>query len=393
MESYIIRSELNYHKADYGQCYYSYASGVNVCEIYPFKTMTSFVSILNKNNSGKKITIKKIIAYNNDNGGNVSGVPKLIMAKATSINGGYPVSPIKLNSANSNVESGILVKKYSTSTQGNVLKRIGFTPIHTAQVFTYDFRHIGGHKLASGRVYSGNTNNAATPIILQYGEGISLKSIQNHYSENVKINITVRDQGNGGFGTVIYSIDTNVVKNYDIFSIHNNESGKSIEIVNIDIDFKIPLNANQGGASDTNQAAGVLSVCKICGTTENTGDVIVPIKMNSTNTLGDSGIEIKEFARSTLQDQSGFGVSTLPAIHRISSHYNTELGTIGWERMIPISEIKSNKFTPIILNEGEGIGVFPEIVPVGGINDLIIEYTIEEVSAPAAGGETGYAYA
>lgn len=212
MESYIIRSELNYHKADYGQCYYSYASGVNVCEIYPFKTMTSFVSILNKNNSGKKITIKKIIAYNNDNGGNVSGVPKLIMAKATSINGGYPVSPIKLNSANSNVESGILVKKYSTSTQGNVLKRIGFTPIHTAQVFTYDFRHIGGHKLASGRVYSGNTNNAATPIILQYGEGISLKSIQNHYSENVKINITVRDQGNGGFGTVIYSIDTNVVK-------------------------------------------------------------------------------------------------------------------------------------------------------------------------------------
>lgn len=392
MESYIIRRELNYHKADYGQCYYSYASGVNVCEIFPFITMSSFVSILNKKSSGKKITINNIIAYNNDNGGSVSGVPKLIMAMATSIQGGYSVSPIKLNSADANVEAGILVKKFSTSTQGNVLKRIGFSPTHTAQVFTYDYRHIGGHKLASGRVYSGKTNSAETPIILNYGEGISLKSIQNHYSENVKINITVRDPGNGGFGTVIYSIETNVVKNYDIFSIHNNESGKSIEIINIDIDYKIPINANQGGASDTNQSAGVLSICKICGTSENTGDIIIPIKMNSTNTLGDSGVETKEYARSTLQDQSGFGVSALPAIHRISSHYNTELGVVGWERMMPISEIKSNKFTPITLNEGEGIGVFPEIVPIGGIHDLIIEYTIEEVSAPAAGGETGYAY-
>lgn len=392
MESYIIRSNINYHKADYGQCYYSYASGINVCEIYPFKTMTSFLSVVNKIGSGKKIKINNISLYNNDNGGIVSGVPKLIMAKATGIEGGYSVSPTKLNSENANVESGILCKIFSNSTQTNILKRIGFTPLHSSQIFYFDFRHIGGNKLANGRVYFGNTNSAATPIVLNYGEGISLKSIQNHYSENVKINITVRDQGNGGFGTVIYSIDTNVVKNYDIFSIHNNESGKTIEIISIDIDFKIPINANQGGASDTNQSCGVLSVCKICGTTENTGEIIVPIKMSSTNTLGDSGIETKEFARSTLLDQSGFGVSPLPAIHRISTQHNTEIGISGWERMTSISEIKSNKFTPIILNEGEGIGVFPEIVPVGGINDLIIEYSIEEVSAPAAGGETGYAY-
>lgn len=393
MESYIVRSELNYYKADYGQCYWGFNTAQTATELFPFRNMTSLVSIFNKANSGKKITINDIKVFNNDNCGTVSGTPKLIMAMATGIEGGYPVSPTKLNSTNANVEAGILVKKYGKSTQGNTLRRIGFAPLHTSQLYYYDFRHNGGNEDSNGRVLSSKSNTDTTPIILRYGEGISCKAIQTYYSNSLQICITVRDQNNGGFETVVYTIETNVTKDLDIFSIHNNESGKVIEIINIDINYKIPMNASAAGASDNNQNCGVLSVCKICGTTQGTGDTIEPIKLNSTNTLGDADIETKEHARTILMDQSGCGVTTLPAIHRISTLFNTEFATSNFERMMEVSKIKSNKFSPIILNEGEGIGIFPEIVPVGGIHDLIVEYTITEIPPPpSSGGETAYAY-
>lgn len=394
MESYIIRELINYHCADYGAMYYtSMVGSTSAVDVLNFTSQTSLLSLLNKKNSGKIITINDVKLFNNDNVVTVSGVFKNILAQATNIEGGYLQTPVKYNSATAaDVYAGIEVRTFGKSTQGNVLKRLGPRSLYPNITFWHDFRYNGGNKLANGRIYSSCDRGASTPIILRYGEGISFRSIQNMYSDNVFVNITIQDDDSiSGFGVASYSFPTNIVKESDVFSIKNNESGKVIKVLSIEFDYKNPANSMSGGASDSNLSAGIISICKICGT-DSSGEIVTPTKMNSANTLGDTGVETKRYAKSTLLNSFENRWGPLPAIHRISTLYNGDTQA-AYERIQTVSEIKGGRFAPIILNEGEGIGLFSEVIPIGGIHDLIIEYTIEEVSAPAAAGETGYAYA
>ena len=394
MESYIIRELIDYHCADYGAMYYASPSGTtSAVDVLNFTSQTSLLSLLNKKNSGKIITINDVKLFNNDNNGTVSGSFKNILAQATNIEGGYLQTPVKYNSTTAaNVYAGIEVRTFGKSTQGNVLKRLGPRSLYPSITFWHDFRYNGGNNLANGRIYSSCDRGTSTPIILRYGEGISFRSIQNMYSDSVFVNITIQDDdGNNGFGVASYSFTTNIVRESDVFSIKNNESGKVIKVISIEFDYKIPANSMSGGASDSNLSAGIISICKICGT-DPSGETVTPTKMNSANTLGDTGVETKRYAKSTLLNSYETRWGPLPAIHRISTLYNGDTQA-AYERIQTVSEIKGGRFAPIILNEGEGIGLFSEVIPIGGIHDLIIEYTIEEVSAPAAAGETGYAYA
>lgn len=395
MESYIIREFIDYHKADYGAMYYStIESSTQAVDAITFVNQTSLLSIVNKNNSGKIITIKDIKLFNNDNNTTVSGTFKNILAQATNIEGGYLQTPVKYNSSTaSDVYAGIEVRTFGKSTQGNVLKRLGPRSLYPSITFWHDFRYNGGNKLANGRIYSSLDRGTSTPIILRYGEGISFRAIQNMYSDNLFVNITIQDDdSNSGFGVASYSFATSILKESDIFSIKNNESGKVIKILSIEFDYKNPANAMSGGASDSNLSAGIISICKICGT-DLSGETVTPTKMNSANTLGDTGVETKRYAKSTLLNSVEARWGPLPAIHRISTLFNGDTQTATYERIQTISEIKAGRFAPIILNEGEGIGLFTEVIPIGGTHEIIMEYSIEEVSAPAAGGETGYAYA
>jgi hypothetical protein len=395
MESYIIRQLIDYHCADYGMAYYAVPVGTNnISDHFKFTNQTSLLSILNKRNSGKIITINDVRLYNNDNGVTVSGAFKNILAQATNIEGGYLQTPVRYNSTTaSEVYAGIEVRAFGKSTQGNVLKRLGGRSLYPSIVFWHDFRYNGGNKLANGRIYCSCDRGGSTPIILRYGEGISFRSIQNNYSESVFVNITIQDDdSNNGFGVASYSFPTNIIKESDVFSIKNNESGKVIKVLSIEFDYKNPANAMGGGASDSNLSAGIISICKICAT-DQSGETVTPIKMNSTNTLGDTGVETKRYAKSALLDQSGNTFGPLPAIHRISTLYNGDTSSATRERIQTVSEIKAGRFAPIILNEGEGIGLFSEVIPIGGIHDLIVEYTITEIPAPpSSGGETAYAY-
>lgn len=393
MESYIIRELINYHCADYGMAYYTLPSGAFVSDFYQFTNQSTLLSIFNKKNSGKRVKINDIFLINNDNPVTTSGAIKYNLAQATNIQGGYLQTPVKHNSINNDVYPGIEVRAFGTSTQGNVLKRLGPRNLSSALAYNYEFRYNGGNKLANGRIYSAYDKGGSTPIILRYGEGISFRTIQSYYSESLFVNITIRDyDGNGGFGMVSYSFSTNMAKDFDAFSILNNESGEVIEIISIEFDWKNPANAQSGGASDSNQNAGLISICKICGSDINTGQTVTPTKMDSTNSLGDTGIDIRRYAKSTLLDLTGNSFGPLPAIHRISTLYNAD-ASASMERFQTVSEIKAGKFSPITLNEGEGIGLFSEVIPIGGINDLIVEYTIEEIPPPpSSGGETAYAY-
>ena len=395
MESYIIRETIDYHCADYGAMYYSNPAGsTNAVDVLNFVNQTSLLSILNKRNSGKIITINDIKLFNNDNVVTVSGSFKYILAQATNIEGGYLQTPVRYNSTTaSEVYAGIEVRTFGKSTQGNVLNRLGPRSLYPNITFWHDFRYNGGNKLANGRIYCSCDRGGSTPIILRYGEGISFRSIQNLYSDSVFVNITIQDDdSNSGFGVASYSFPTNIIKESDVFSIKNNESGKVIKVLSIEFDYKNPANAMNGGASDANLSAGIISICKICGT-DPSGQTVTPIKMNSTNTLGDTGIETKRYAKSILLNSFETRWGPLPAIHRLSTLYNGDTQTATYERIQTVSEIKGGRFAPIILNESEGIGLFSEVLPIGGIHELIMEYTITEIPAPpSSGGETAYAY-
>lgn len=399
-ESYIIRHDVNLHKCELGQPYINFAiaSGV-VPDNFSMNPPNSVLSILNKKNSGKRIKINNIKQYCNDDITNTSGFVKMFLTKSTSIDGGYEIPATKLNSSNSNVYAGVKVKVKSKSTQGNKIRKLAATYIYGAIPYNwtlgipFNYNQQNAGPLGNGRCLSSFNGGNATPIILRNGEGISLLAEQVTLNFPMNIIITVADESNEGFGQVLYCFDTVFSKNFDIFSIYNGESGTAIKILNIDINFKIPVASQSGSATDTSALTGFYSYARIIGTMINTGDTVTPLPMDSTNTLGSAGIEIKEYAKTLLQNQEIAGVTYLPSINRISTKHNQEPSSSAFHTCQTLSEIRQNKFTPIILNEGEGIGVFAEIIPYGGVHDLIIEYTIEEVSAPAAAGETGYAYA
>ena len=398
-ESYLINRAINLNKCEYGQPYINQNSVSAVtADYYPINSTTSVLSLLNKKASGKLIKINDVKIINNDNPGVINSAPKIVLSAASSISGGTSISPTKLNSSNSDVYSGISVKVGSVSTSGNTIRVLPTTYFYFSlppyvTVPPINFNHSGAGPLSNGKCISSFKARDTTPIILRNGEGLKLVGLFSGQNMPLNVMITLSDVAGGGFGEVVYSFDTVVTNDYDIFSIYNGESGQAIRIISIELNFKTTVTPQSGNQGESTALAGIYSVCRISGTVNGTGDSFTPIKLNSTNTLGDTGVEIREFARTQLLNNEGIGAKMLPAIHRISGKYNnTDPSTSTLLRVISPSEIRANKFTPIILNEGEGIGVFAEIVPFGGIHELIMEYTIEEVSAPAAAGETGYAY-
>lgn len=399
-ESYLINRAINFNKCEYGQPYINQNSvSAITADYFPISSTTSVLSLLNKKASGKLIKINNVKIINNDNPGVINSAPKIVLSAASSISGGTSISPTKLNSSNSNVYSGISVKIGSQSTSGNTIRVLpttyfNFTLPPYATVPPINFNHSGSGPLGNSKCISSFKARDTTPIILRNGEGLKLVGLFSGQNMPLNVMITVSDVAGGGFGEVVYSFDTVVTNNYDIFSIYNGESGQAIKIIGIELNFKTAVTSQSGNQGESTGLAGVYSVCRICGTMNNTGDLVAPIKLNSTNTLGDTGIEIKEFAKTQLLNNEAIGAKMLPAIHRISGKYNnTDPSTSTLLRVISPSDIRANLFTPITLTEGEGIGVFADIIPFGGIHDLLIEYTIEEVAAPSAGGETGYAYA
>lgn len=399
-ESYLINRAINLNKCEYGQPYINQNSvSAITADYYPINSTTSFLSLLNKKSSGKIIKINNLKIVNNDNPGVINSAPKLVLSSASSISGGMSISATKLNSANSDIYSGVSVKVGSKSTSGNTIRVLPTTYLYFSlppyvTVPPINFNHSGAGPLGNGRALNSFKSSDTTPIILRNGEGLKLVGLFSGQNMPLSVMIKVSDVAGGGFGDVIYSFDCTVTNDYDIFSIYNGESGQAIKITGIELNFKVAVTPQSGNQGESTALAGIYSVCRISGTVNGTGDSFTPIKLNSTNTLGDTGVEIKEFAKTQLLNNEAIGAKMLPAIHRISGKYNnTDPSTSTMLRVISPSEIRSNKFTPIILNEGEGIGVFAELVPFGGIHDLLIEYSIEEVSAPSAGGETGYAYA
>lgn len=398
-ESYLINRAINLNKCEYGQPYINQNSVSAVtADYYPINSTTSVLSILNKKASGKIIKINNLKVVNNDNPGLINSAPKLVLSGASSISGGTTISATKLNSSNSDVYSGVSVKVGSKSTSGNTIRVLPTTYFYFslppyATVPPINFNHGGVGPLGNGKALNSFKSSDTTPIILRNGEGLKLVGLFSGQNMPLSVMIRVSDVAGGGFGDVMYSFDCAVTNDYDIFSIYNGESGQAIKITGIELNFKTAVTSQSGNQGEATALAGIYSVCRISGTVNGTGDSLTPIKLNSTNTLGDTGVEIREFARTQLLNNEGIGAKMLPAIHRISGKYNnTDPSASTLLRVISPSEIRANKFTPIILNEGEGIGVFAELVPFGGIHDLLIEYSIEEVSAPAAGGETGYAY-
>lgn len=399
-ESYLINRAINLNKCEYGQPYINQNSVSAVtADYYPINSTTSFLSLLNKKSSGKIIKINNVKIINNDNPGVINSAPKIVLSAASSISGGTSISATKLNSTNSDVYSGISVKTGSKSISGNTIRVLPTTYFYFSlppyvTVPPINFNHGGVGPLGNGKALNSFKSSDTTPIILRNGEGLKLVGLFSGQNMPLSVMIKVSDVAGGGFGDVIYSFDCTVTNDYDIFSIYNGESGQAIKITGIELNFKVAVTPQSGNQGESTALAGIYSVCRISGTVNGTGDSFTPIKLNSTNTLGDTGVEIKEFAKTQLLNNEAIGAKMLPAIHRISGKYNnTDPSTSTMLRVISPSEIRSNKFTPIILNEGEGIGVFAELVPFGGIHDLLIEYSIEEVSAPSAGGETGYAYA
>lgn len=398
-ESYLINRAINLNKCEYGQPYINQNSVSAVtADYYPINSTTSFLSLLNKKSSGKIIKINNVKIINNDNPGVINSAPKIVLSAASSISGGTSISATKLNSTNSDVYSGISVKTGSKSISGNTIRVLPTTYFYFSlppyvTVPPINFNHGGVGPLGNGKALNSFKSSDTTPIILRNGEGLKLVGLFSGQNMPLSVMIKVSDVAGGGFGDVIYSFDCTVTNDYDIFSIYNGESGQAIKITGIELNFKVAVTPQSGNQGESTALAGIYSVCRISGTVNGTGDSFTPIKLNSTNTLGDTGVEIKEFAKTQLLNNEAIGAKMLPAIHRISGKYNnTDPSTSTMLRVISPSEIRSNKFTPIILNEGEGIGVFAELVPFGGIHDLLIEYSIEEVSAPSAGGETGYAY-
>ena len=387
-ESYYIRRPINLEKCEYGQTYFTTNMGANSpSSAYNFKTPNSVISILNQKNSGKIIRIKNIKIINNDEATTGSGVNYAILPLSliSSAVGGIEILPTKLNSAASNVYAGIQARVGGQSVKTTVIRNLGGP--HAIQNWPgtdgYNYFQDKAGPLSNGRGLYSFKSTDTTPIILRNGEGLALSSLSSPLNFSLNVMVLISDADGGGFGEALYSFDTNLYKNFDTFSIYNGESGTAIKILGIDINFKAIISASNTSITSSTAICGVYSVCKILGTQINTGDIVTPIPLDSTNTLGSTDIEIKEFAKTQFINET-VGAKYLPAIQRISGKYNSDrLIGVNFHRVRSISQIRSNKFTEIILTEGEGIGLFAEILPMGGINEAIIEYTVEnEVVTP-----------
>jgi hypothetical protein len=392
MRSFLINKILvnsdSFH--NYESSEVSLAGGPNYSSLQLGNEQTSEVSIFNKIGSGKKITIDHIDVIpisrmQNQDSANAGGYS---VNTITAQLGGIDIGYIKLNSTNENPSDLISVKYKTNDTINKLLRRINIAVKNTITTNTINVNNFAGNVFNTVNVLNGsNKLSSIQRITLYEGEGINLVGTQAYRNEAVRIDVTLRDTlSSGGFGTIIYTIDTVVDKTSSMISIFNKVGSGStvyVESINVYPICKISLMSSAG-----NTTLPSYFVFPIQG--HKKGYNIDAISLNSSNAAISSSIEIKQ--KASIQYGYDQGRFIKPALMFIGCGLLNDIyffiGTNTVSRLNRSEYVLKNE-----IYEGEGLAVICANPASEGLYELAIYFTEIDYTAPSSGGETGFAYA
>lgn len=350
---------------------------------------TSEVSIFNKIGSGKKISIDHIDVIpitrmsNQDNGNCAAYNVNTITAQL----GGINIPYIKLNSEDADPSALISVKYKTNDTIYKVLRRNNIAVRNTVVTNVVTTNNFAGNIFNTVNIINGsNKLTSIQRITLNEGEGINLQGTQAYKNSAVRIDVTLRDTlGSGGFGTIMYTIDTVVDKSGSMISVFNNTGSGAIfyvESINVYNICKISLMSSAG-----NSTIPSYFVFPIQG--HKKGYNIEAISMDSSNAAISSSIELKQ--KASIQYGHDQGRFIKPALMFIGCGVLNDvysfIGTNTVSRLNREQYVLKNE-----IYEGEGVAVICANPADEGIYELAIYFTEIDYTAPS-GGLTSYGYA
>lgn len=347
---------------------------------------TSEFSIFNKIGSGQKITINTLQieptsrhtnSTENINAGNYS------INRISAQTGGIAIKPIKMNSSVS-TPSGISIKYKTNDTISNEIRRMSVTmrAITTSTNFlclnnTYGNAHMNNISTLN---FTGTGS-----MLLREGEGINLIGTQCYHNPAVRIDILIRDNAVGGFGTVSYSIDTTLDKTTSMISIFNpSGSGKVFFVDKIDVFPQVKVSVTS--------AVNVMMIPSFHMypiINHLKGNNLTPISMDSLNSALSSLIEIRE--KASVKYSYDQGKVAKPMLTFLGTGVlNTNSTNFGYSTLSRLNmrdyELGNE------LYEGEGIAIMCGTPNDEGKYELIVDFTVEDYTEPS-GGLTSYGYA
>lgn len=349
---------------------------------------TASLALFNRADSNRIVRIKRI-AVRDTGMTTVSGISLFQVQRITAYVGGQDVGYTKLDSNNANLPSQIValedLESVTVSSSSVIRRGLNVPEFNIIRALSPLCSAVLGERrtgMSNANTYINHNNTAVQNFILREGEGIALTPVANAVSYTMKFLVNIMYIVAGETYITTVNITTEPRPNFVLFN--NTGSGEVVEVVSIEI-------AENG----TDEFPNLFTVEPIDYLDTDTAEPINDsIALDSTNESLTGLVDITAFARVHMKGYNSGAIMQRNILRRFAGTNsiaapNVSLGAINFSSR-RLDEDK-NEMSDIVLNPGEGIGLFKRNGSGIGKLGVAIIFTVEEI-ATSSGGEFGFGF-
>jgi len=351
---------------------------------------TASLAIFNRATSNRRVRIKRINVR--DNGmTTVVGSSLFQLQRITAYTGGQDTEYIKLNSVNANLPSQVVtledINNVTVSSNSVIRRGINMPEynIAAARLLNPLTAAVLGERrtgMSNANTYLNHNNTAVQNFVLRENEGFAITPVSNAVSYTMKFLVNVMFKiGSSTYMTAV-NVTTEPRPTYVLFN--NTGSGVVVEVLSVEI-------AENG----TDEFPNIITVEPIDYLDTSTAEpVSALVALNSANESLTGLVDITSFARVHMAGYNDGAFMQKNILRRFAGTNSlaapgVALGAFNfaarrWEE-------DKNSISDIVLNPGEGIGMFKRTGSGIGKLGIALIITVEEISTPS-GGEFGFGF-